>query len=307
MEKMRLNNRNERLYTYRDRSLAGLWQGESSAVERRRWFKWRRWLVKFLFVGLTVGWAVILNAHYSATYAAYQRGTCTITDKQVQEDDTKDKSGNVTSRSYTPVFSYVVHTTNGGQALAGGFDGPNSTEYDDPNEADEIVNAYAIGQNTTCWYNPDIPSHAFLVFYGYSSSDAFFTIFLNVLGFGIFAVLVYLLFDWTIWRLYALNKRGVLTEGQVLRNEVRRTRSRSYTVSIVSYYTAEEATKERSITIAKELPVGSPVVICYDPFYPRYRRPDDWPPQGACLAGAAFTGLLLMIALVVMVVLWLVP
>jgi hypothetical protein len=295
------------LYTYRDESLSALWQGDPIANQRRQRFLWQRFFIKLYFALLAIGWSAILPVHYDAAYTTYQQGSCTITDKQVQEYDAKDKYGNITSRSYAPVFSYEVHTANGGQASASGFDGPTSVKYDNVADAQAIADRYAIDQTTPCWYNPSMPRHAFLVFYGYRSSDALTMFFWNLLGSGIAAVLIYLLFDCYVWRLYALEKRGVLTQGRVLRHEERRNRSGRYTVSIIGFQAAEEAAKERHITENGILPIGSPVPVCYDPFYPRYRRLYDWPALNAYFVGVAFMVLLLIIALIVMLVLWLVP
>jgi hypothetical protein len=245
--------------------------------------------------------------HYSAAYASYRQGSCTITDKQVQEDDTTDKYGNVISRSYAPVLSYTVHTANDGLAFASGFDGPTSMEYDASDEAQAIIDHYTIDQRVACWYNPGSPSHAFIVFYGYNSSDALDTFFIGILCLSIFAIIVYFLFDWTVWRLYALAKRGVLVYGSVVRQKVLSSRSGKHIVSVVGFRAAEEATKERYITLSKQLPIGRQVCVCYDPFYPRYRRHDNWPTRKAYIPGAVFIGVLIVIAMIVMIALWLVP
>jgi hypothetical protein len=295
------------LYIYRDESLSALWQGDPVAGQRRQQFLWQRFLVKLSFAVLTIGWAVILPVHYGAVYNAYQQGRCTLTDKQVQEYDSKDKFGHITSRSYAPVFSYEVQTANGRQAFASGFDGPSSVQYTDFADAQAITDRYAIDQTTPCWYNPSNPSHAFIVFYGYQSSDALATFFWNILGFGIFAIIVYLLFDWFVWRLYTLARRGVLTQGKVLRHEERRSRSRRYTVSIIGFHAAEEAAKERYITGNASLLIGNQVQVCYDPFYPHYRRLYDWPAMDDYITRGAFVVLLLILALMGMLILWLLP
>lgn len=295
------------LYTYRDQSLSSLSRGDPIAVWKRQQFLRRRSLIKLSFIVLTVGWAALIAAHYVMVYASYQQGTCTITDKQVREYDTTSKSGDITDRRYVATFSYEVHLANGGQAVASDFDGPISRTNGTFTEAETIVDRYAIDQTVPCWYNPSEPSHAFLVFYEYQWLNAFDLFFSNVVGFGSFAVFVYLLFDWCVWRLYALARRGVLTWGGVRRYEQRSSRYGRYTVSIVGYYIAEDLANERFITISNVLPSGCAVPICYDPFCPRYRRSGSWPAANDYVPGVILIGMLLSIVLVVMLILWLIP
>jgi hypothetical protein len=294
-------------YVYRDESLAALKQGDPIAIQRRQRFIWQRLFIMLSFVVLIISCAMILPARYSAVYATYQQGSCTITGKKVQEHENKDKHGRVTSRSYSPIFLYKVHTAHDGLAYARGFDGPTSVHYPDFRTAQEVADRYEIGQRTSCWYNPSNPSHAFIVFYDYLLSDAIITLGLSLLGFATFYIALYFLFDWTVWRLYALAKRGVLAQGMVLRHDVRRDKSKKYTMSVISFRAAEEAIKERSITVKKVLPIGSQVPVCYDPFYPRYRRYDGWPARSAYVLGAVGMGVSLIAAVIVMLFLWFVP
>jgi hypothetical protein len=294
-------------YTYRDLSLAGIANGNYLAIQRRQQFLQLRWQVKLLFVALTIACASLLPLRYTQVYHTYQQGTCTITDKQVQEHDTKDKHGHITSRSYTPLLAYDVHIANGEQVSASGFDGPTGVSYSSPTSAQDVVDRYQIGQTTPCWYNPLTPDKAFIIFYGYDFSDALGTFFWCLLAFAGFAGLVYWIFDWAIWRLYALEKRGVVTQGIVLRHEQRRSRNRRYTVSILGFRAAEEAGQERYITVNDVLPLRTAVPVCYDPFFPRYRRYDAWPEYRSYTIGISGLVLLFLTAFIVMSIFWVIP
>lgn len=298
-------------YTYRDQSLEGLANGDYFAVQRQRQFLLLRWQVKFLFVVVTVACASLLPLHYTLLYHSYQQGTCTITDKQVQESDSTDKSGDV-SRWYTPLVSYNVHTIDGKLISTTGIDGPfKNTGYGgyDPDSAQAIIDRYQVGQVTPCWYNPIKPETAFLAFYGYTFSDALTTFFLCLLCFAILAAFVYWLFDWTVWRLYALEKRGVVTHGTVLRSEKRGTKGSiaERVVSIIGFHTAEEPKREQHITVNGKLVRNRRVYICYDPFYPRYRCYGEWPTGQPYQVGALGIVSLFLVTFIIMLALWLAP
>ncbi|HEX3640912.1 MAG TPA: DUF3592 domain-containing protein [Ktedonobacteraceae bacterium] len=295
-------------YTYRDQTLFHPADGTNYvAASKRRQFLLLRFLVKVFFLLFAIGSAMILPLHYLAVYSTYRQGTCTITDKQVIEHDSKDKHGNITSRTYYPSFSYLVHPLSGEQTSATGYDGPSQAKYDNSSDAQAVVDRYQIGETTSCSYNPAEPYKAFLVFYGYGTIDAMGTFFLGLLLLSGLAIAVYLMLDWMIWRLYALRKRGVVTEGTVLRNEERRSRHRRYIVSIIAFRALEEPTREQQITISCELDVGSYFPVCYDPFYPRYRCHGGWPSSRSYVLGLLGIAGLLIIAFFIMLGLWVVP
>jgi hypothetical protein len=295
-------------YTYRDLSL---YYSASSAdymhdEKRRQSLRLRFFIKLFLFFAI-IGGAIILPLRDFTVYNTYKQGTCTITGKRVSVHTNKNKHGRVTSRTYYPVLSYTVHTLNGTQATATGFDGPEQTGYSNSVNAQEVTARYRIGQTTACWYNPTEPDKAFLTFYGYNMSDAMVTFILSLGGFTALAIAAYLLFSWTIWRPYALWKRGVVTQGRVLRNEERRNRSGRYIVSIIGFSAREEPNQGREITVRQILAPGSFAPVCYDPLYPRYRRYGEWPDGIACVPGLLGVAGLLLVACIVMWVLWLVP
>jgi hypothetical protein len=298
-------------YTYQDQSLIGLASGDNFAIQRQRQFLQLRWQVKLLFIVLTVMCASLLPLHYTLAYHSYQQSTCTITDKQLQEHDSTNKSGNVTSRWYYPWLAYDVHTIGGELVSTTGFDGPlNKVSYDDQDSAQKIIDRYQVGQTTICWYNPIESEKAFIIFYGYTISDALTTFLWCLLAFSALAAFVYWLFDRIVWRPYALAKRGVVTQGTVRRREVRGTNgsfTNKYTVSIIGFQTAEEPKRDQYVTVGGKLKRNCPIPICYDPFYPRYRRYGEWPPERHYRLGLISIALLLCISLIITIVLWLIP
>jgi hypothetical protein len=296
-------------YAYRDLSLYYSANGADYTYGgKQRQFRKQRFFIQICFFLFAIGGALILPFHNSAVYNTYQQGTCTITDKQVDKHVSKDKHGYVTDITYYPQLSYTVHPAGSGQASASGFDGPQQTGYSSSSEAREVVDRYQIGETTTCWYNPAEPDKAFLVFYGYNMSDAISTYILCLTCFSAFALTIYLLLDWTVWRLYALGKRGVVTQGTVVRHEERRSKGGSrYTVSIVSFCAFEEPNRAREIKVDQVIQPGSQVPVCYDPLYPRYRRYGQWPDGANYLTGLFVIVLLLVIASFVMLGLWLAP
>lgn len=293
-------------YIYRDQSLEGLANGNYLAAQKRQQFLQLRWQVKLLFVVLTIACGSFLPLRYTLVYHTYQQGTCTITDKQVQEHDSTDKHGNVTSRSYNPVLTYTVHPANGEPVYTSGYDGPNSVSYYDPQSAQDVVDNYQMGQTTTCWYNPLMPSKAFIIFYGYNFSDALGTFSLCLLGFAVLAGLIYWIFDRAVWKPYVLARRGVVTQGIVLRHEERRTKNSRYIVSIIGFRAAEEG-MERTLETQNVLPLRTSVPVCYDPFHPSYRRYGEWPLPADYIIGVFGIAGLCLIASIVLLILWLVP
>ncbi|GHO98444.1 hypothetical protein KSF_084920 [Reticulibacter mediterranei] len=302
------DNSQQPSYAYRDLSLYYSANGADYTypAKRQQFLRLRFFIKLFLFLSI-IGGAMILPLHDTAVYSTYRQGSCTITNKQVKEHVNKNKSGHVTSRTYYPVLSYTVHPSSGGQASATGFDGPRQQGYSTHSDAQEVADRYQIGETTDCWYNPAEPDKAFLVFYGYNRSDAIGTFLLSLIGFSALVISVYLLFSWSVWRLYALWKRGVVTQGMVIRNEERRRRSRKYIVSIIGFRALEEQGAERQITVEQALAPGSLVPVCYDPLYPRYRRYGEWPDGSACVPGFLGVTGLLLVASIIMLILWLVP
>jgi uncharacterized protein DUF3592 len=299
---------NQPSYSYRDQSLSPTPELLPAIMARRRRFRLLRTLIQIGFVLLPFVGAWILTSHYAATYNTYQQGSCTIRSEGVNEVDTTDRFGTITSRTYYPQLSYEVHAANGAQATAMGYDGPIPQGYSSSGEARIMVAQYQIGQNVPCWYNPVTSEKAFIVFDGFTQLESVGVSFGGFCGFGAFALILYLLFDWMVWRLFALHKRGVVTQGEVSEIKERRDRlsMRHYT-SIIYFQAQEESDWDRTIKVAGNLGVGTILLVCYDPLFPRYRRTGVWPGPSSPSAGVATIAVVSTIGLVILHAAWLIP
>jgi hypothetical protein len=299
---------NQPSYSYRDQSLYPTPETLPTIMARCRRFRTLRTLIQIGFVLLPFMGAWILTSHYAATYNSYQQGSCTISSKGVKEVDSTDKHGNITSRTYYPQFSYEVYAANGAQATAVGYDGPTAQGYSSSGEAQSVVDQYQIGQNVPCRYNPVTPEKAFIVFYGFTPSDSAGVSFWGFSSFGAFALLLYLLLDWTVWRLFALHKRGVVTQGRVSEVKERRGRyGKIYYTSIICFQALEESARMRTIKVADDLGVGTILPVCYDPLFPRYRRNAEWPDPSSPSAAVSTIAVVSIIGLVILLGVWLIP
>src|SRR5581483_3647996 len=177
-----------------------------------------------------------------------------------------------------------------------GYDGPTAQGYPASGNAQSIIDQYQIGQLVTCWYNPATPEKSYIVFHGFTASDSASISFGAFFGIGAFLLILYLLLDWTVWRLFALYKRGVVMQGRVA--EVKESRDRygkiHYT-SIINFQAREEPTRTRTIKVAGALSVGTLLPICYDPLFPRYRRNGEWPGLFGPLVGSITIGVVALI------------
>lgn len=297
-------------YSYRDQSLYPTPELLPAIMARRQRFRRLRTLIQIGFVLLPFVGAGILTSHYAATYNAYQQGSCTIITESVNEVDTTDRVGYIISRTYYPQLSYEVHAANGALlAVAIGYDGPRAQGYSSSGEAHSVAFQYQIGQNVPCWYNPVTPEKAFIVFDGFTQLESVGVSSGGFCGFGAFALILYLLFDWMVWRLFALHKRGVVTQGEV--SEIKKSRYRSgkihYTSIIYFQALEEESDRHRTTQVAGDLGVGTILPVCYDPLFPRYRRIGVWPGPSSPSAGIATIAVVSTIGLVILHAVWLIP
>jgi Protein of unknown function (DUF3592) len=113
----------------------------------------------------------LVQLHTFFTYQTYQQGRCAITSGTVEYHKSKS------SKYYTPDFQYTVFTKDGQQVNTGGYDAPYQEHYDIYQDAQQVVNSYTLGQAYNCWYNPADPTHAVLVFRGYTIKTLSPTIF----------------------------------------------------------------------------------------------------------------------------------
>ena len=282
------NQANQPPYRYRDPSLSPTPETSAAISTRRLRFRWVRFLIQLGFILLPFVGAWIVTSHYAATYNTYQQGLCTVTGKDVNEVDAKDKYGNITSRTYFPRLYYDVQASNGVQVSGSGYDGPTAQGYAATENAQSIIDQYQVGQVVACWYNPAAPEKSYIVFYGFTRSDSGSISFEVFFGIVAFLVPLYLLFDWTVWRLFALQRRGVVMQGKVV--EVQESRDRSgkiHYTSIIHFQAQEESARTRKIKLANtQLDIGTLLPICYDPFFPRYRRNGEWPHPFSPFAGS---------------------
>ena len=299
---------NQPSYSYRDQSLYPTPEMLPAILARRRRFRRLRTLIQIGFVLLPFVGAGILTSHYAATYNAYQQGSCTIISEGVHEVDTTDL-GHIISSTYYPQLFYEVHAANGAQPIAMGYDGPRAQGYSSSGEAYSVAFQYQIGQNVPCWYNPVTPEKAFIVFDGFTQLESVGVSSGGFCGFGAFALILYLLFDWMVWRLFALHKRGVVTQGEV--SEIKKSRERSgkihYTSFIYFQVLEEESDRHRTIPVAGDLGVGTILPVCYDPIFPHYRRTGVWPTPSSPSAGMATIAVVSTIGLVILHAVWLIP
>lgn len=302
---------NQPSYNYRDQSFYPTPEALPAITTSRRRFHMLRRLIQIGFVLLPFVGSWILASHYAATYNTYQKGSCTISSKDVNEVDNRDKHGHITSRNYYPRLYYVVTAIDEKQTSAIGYDGPTARSYSSHGEAQTVVDQYKIGQKVPCWYNPVALEKAFIVFYGFTSWDWVWISFWGFCGFGAFALSIYLLCDWMVWRLLALRKRGVVTQGRVIELKRRRHRRGVSWNYIINFRALEEPDRTRKVTKGSTIGdlrvVGTLLPVCYDPLFPRYRCDGEWPTLTGPIVWGMTIIVLTFIGLVILYIVWLIP
>lgn len=217
----------------------------------------------------------LVQIHTYLTYQTYQQGSCTITSGKTEYHSSKN------SHYYTSDFQYTVSTKDGQQVDTGGYEAPYTPHYYTEQEAQQVVDSYTVGQAYDCWYNPADPTHAVLVFRGYTINnfiiDYLLMSFGCLIGFGI----LWWLFYYVFYRQFCLLRRGVLTQGRVVENFERRTRSGRRTYSRIFFSPLDKPFQSYKIEKAGAYMVNSLQPVCYDPVNPKNARNDGRP--GGCL------------------------
>lgn len=258
----------------------------------------------------------LVQLHTFFTYQTYQQGRCTITSGNTEYHSGKHY------HYYTSDFQYTVSTKDGQQADASGYDAPYQQHYDTYQKAQQVVSSYTVGQAYDCWYNPADPTHAALVFRGYtignSINDYLGTSFGYLIGFGI----LWWLFYYVFYRNLCLRRRGVLTQGRVVEHFVRKTRSGRHTYSRISFspyppYMPFQSYQDQPFYPYQDKPyqsyqveaagaymINSPQPVCYDPVNPRNARYGGRP--GGCLVTTYLAVVIIgiLIALGILLVIW---
>jgi hypothetical protein len=240
----------------------------------------------------------LVQTHTFFTYQTYQQGRCTITSGKTEYHSSKN------SHYYTSDFQYTVSTKDGQQVDASGYEAPYTPHYHTYQEAQQVVNDYTVGQAYGCWYNPADPTHAVLVFRGYTINnfigDYLWTSFWSLIGFGI----LWWLFYYVFYRHLCLLRRGVLTQGWVTENFVRRNKSGRHTYSHIFFYPLDEPSQYYQVETAGAYMVNSLQPVCYDPVNPKNARYGARP--GGCLVTAYLAVVIMgiLIASGILLVIW---
>jgi hypothetical protein len=107
-----------------------------------------------LFVLISIACVVWLVGDYSQLQR-YQAGHCTITAKQLLQEQGEDNT------VYRPDFQFTVQANDGSRYPAQGYDTQGDT-FSDRTSQQAIVDQYAVGETYPCWYDPANPTQAVL-------------------------------------------------------------------------------------------------------------------------------------------------
>jgi len=97
----------------------------------------------------------------------YQSGNCTITAKQLLQEEqrkTHTNNGHTTTTLttvYVPDFQFTVHTADGHTYAARGYDSLGTFSADRSSQQ-ALLDQYTVGKTYPCWYNPANPTQAVL-------------------------------------------------------------------------------------------------------------------------------------------------
>jgi uncharacterized protein DUF3592 len=124
--------------------------------------------------GIFILVAVALVIYFASIFSqvmSYQAGQCTITGKQLlqqQEEQKETYSSNSTIHTRTTTttvyqldFQFMIQTTDGHRYTARGYDAFESASSDRAGQQ-AIVDQYTVGKTYPCWYNPARPAQAVL-------------------------------------------------------------------------------------------------------------------------------------------------
>lgn len=262
-------------------------------IQKRR--PYRVGIYTFLLVPLLALATGLIQFHLYDVYQTYRQGTCTI------ESGTTEYHSRKNSHYYTADFQYTVHTRDGQQAEASGYDAPYSIQYDTAQDAQNVVDSYNVGQSYSCWYNPTDPAHAVLVYYGYNN----LTLFGNYMGTAFLSFIGYLflwfLLYYTFYRQLCLILRGVQTQGRVASTFQRSTRSGKKTYSRVLFSLVDDPSQTYKLEVPGAYTIGMLHTLCYDPLNPKNVQSGDRP-RGGC-ATLALIGFIVGVLLMALILL----
>jgi hypothetical protein len=111
--------------------------------------------------------------------AHYQSGHCTISSKTLLAFP------GMKGTTYSPHFTYVVHTIEGKNYKASGYGFVNVSTYRDDQQT--ILDSYQVNTEYPCWYDPGQPSHAVL------NKDTFGPLFISFVMGLFFSILIALM------------------------------------------------------------------------------------------------------------------
>ena len=183
------------------------------------------WWIALLLASLCI--TFLLSQLHQYVYTTYQPMSCLIDGTSVSYHSSKSGS------YYEPDITYEVVGGNG-QHIASGADSMGLGHYDYRFSAQEVADRYQIGSTYACWYSAIASPSALLVSPGERQNTGFLVI-LWFLGSGALGLLVFWLVKYALLYPWQLRKRGVTVYGTVIDHEVRRSRNRTTTYSIVSY------------------------------------------------------------------------
>jgi hypothetical protein len=229
-------------------------------------------------------------------YQTYQQGRCTIQTEDVNYVSSKNSS------YYTPIITYILQTNDGRLVSTSGYQLPFSPQFSTYSDAQQANAAYAIGQTYPCWYYPADPTHAALIFHGYSLQQVWTTYFATLPIFFVLLILFYVpTYNLVFGPLYMLT-RGIRTQGEVIAQFTKPVRTKGGLVnrafSRIAFQTSDDPTRTWYVEPQAKLPVGSQQLVLYDPKNPGHAQQG----RGGCVLafGICLSLFLLGIVLVVL-------
>lgn len=275
-----------------------LQQAPSARAIGRPGRPYRVGLFTFLLVFPLALLSGLIRLHTYSVYQTYQQGQCTILSGTTDYTSTKDE------QYYTADLQYIVTTKDGQHITTDGYDGPYASQFDTQDEAQQIVDSYQVGQSYSCWYDPAAPFHAVLVFYGYNINDLIGDYIGTSLGYLVGYSLLWLLLYYIFYRQLCLIRRGVLTQGTVVENAVRRTRNGKRTSSRISFSPLDDPSHSYKISRPGAFSIGSPMTVCYDPLNPKNVKYGDRPKWNGVITVLAIACVGILIAGGVFLIIW---
>lgn len=203
--------------------------------------------------------------HSFFVYQGYQQGSCTIQSGTVQFHQAKGGG------YYTPSFAYVVQPKDGQHVLTSGYDAPSSTQFSSSNEAQQVVEHYTVGRTYPCWYDPADPTHAPLVFHGYSLNEAIVLYISETPILFVTLILFFVPCYSLVYLPFRLMIKGVRTQGQVTEHFMKSLYSKQsgkmvdHPYSLIVFHLQSDPSRSQYLEESGTLPIGSEVLVMYDP------------------------------------------